>query len=190
MMSFTIRNYNVLKSFFYIISIALFAGSLAACGSRKVLTDASDMRNRKITSRNVKKRYSVLLDVPERKIKNEKLYHFIDKWMGTPHVDGGMAKNGVDCSGFTFLLEKEIYNKTLPRVASQMAAQVKRKYENQLKEGDLVFFNFGGRAFSHVGVYLQNNKFVHVSTRKGVIVSNLKDPWYYKYFSRAGSIEN
>ena len=70
-----------------------------------------------------------------------------------------------------------------------MAENIKRKYEDELNEGDLVFFDFNGQKFSHVGVYLQNNRFVHVSTSKGVIISNLKDPWYYKYFSRAGSVK-
>lgn len=100
-----------------------------------------------------------------------------------------MDKKGVDCSGFTFLLEKEVFGKDLPRTARTMADKVKRKYERDLEEGDLVFFDFDGQKFSHVGVYLHNNKFVHASTSKGVIISDLKDPWYYKYFSRAGSVK-
>jgi lipoprotein Spr len=50
-----------------------------------------------------------------------------------------------------------------------MADGIKRKYENQLVEGDLVFFSFGKKSIDHVGLYLRNNKFVHVSTSKGVI---------------------
>jgi cell wall-associated NlpC family hydrolase len=82
-----------------------------------------------------------------------------------------------------------VYNQSIPRVARQMAEQVKRKYEEELREGDLVFFDFDGQKFSHVGVYLVNNKFVHTSTSKGVIISDLRDPWYYKYFSRAGTFQ-
>jgi hypothetical protein len=159
----------------------------ASCSSRKVLTDARDAHN-KVIGGSVKERYSALLNIRENEIKNEKLYKFIDNWMGVPHRDGGMDKNGVDCSGFTTILEKEIYNRDVPRIASQMAEDIKRKYEEELTEGDLVFFDFNGRKFSHVGVYLANNKFVHASTSKGVIISDLKDPWYYKYFSRGGSI--
>jgi cell wall-associated NlpC family hydrolase len=110
--------------------------------------------------------------------------------MGVPHRSGGMDKKGVDCSGFTTILEKAIYDRVIPRTAKSMAESVKRKYEEDLKEGDLVFFDFQGQKFSHVGVYLHNNKFVHASTSKGVIISDLKDPWYYKYFSRAGSIKD
>ena len=161
----------------------------SSCKSTKMLTDVSGSRGKEFKG-NVKERYAALLGVSERNIKNETLYRFIDSWMGVPNELGGMNKKGVDCSGFTLLLQKEIYNLHVPRTARQMAESVKRKYEEQLNEGDLVFFDFNGQKFSHVGVYLQNNRFVHVSTSKGVIVSNLKDSWYYKYFSCCGSIRS
>ncbi|MES3019154.1 MAG: NlpC/P60 family protein, partial [Bacteroidota bacterium] len=160
----------------------------SSCKSKKILTDAS--KGRPVTSGSLKERYASLLSVKEKDLDNDKLYRFIDSWMGVPHRSGGMDKKGVDCSGFTTILEKEIYNRAVPRTAKSMAESVKRKYEEDLKEGDLVFFDFQGQKFSHVGVYLHNNKFVHASTSKGVIISDLKDPWYYKYFSRAGSIKD
>jgi cell wall-associated NlpC family hydrolase len=169
--------------------IVLASLLLISCKSTRILTDVSQARNKEFKG-SVKERYAALLAVPERDIKNEKLYRFIDDWMGTPNVPGGLDKKGVDCSGFTLLLEKEIFDKHVPRTAKQMAESVKRKFEEELKEGDLVFFDFNGQKFSHVGVYLQNNRFVHVSTSKGVIISNLKDAWYYKYFSRCGSIRS
>ena len=150
------------------------------------MTDAS--KASPVSTGSLKERYAALLNVKERDLDNEKLYRFIDGWMGVPHRTGGMDKMGVDCSGFTSLLEQEIYNKSLPRTARLMAEQVKRKYEKDLEEGDLVFFDFDGQKFSHVGVYLHNSKFVHASSSKGVIISDLKDQWYYKYFSRAGSV--
>ncbi|HEY1010194.1 MAG TPA: NlpC/P60 family protein, partial [Daejeonella sp.] len=155
--------------------------------SKKILTDAS--KSKPVTSGSLKDRYASLLNVKEKDLTNEKLYRFIDSWIGVPHRAGGMDRKGVDCSGFTTILEKEIYDRTVPRTAKSMAESVKRKYEEDLKEGDLVFFDFAGQKFSHVGVYLHNNKFVHASTSKGVIISDLKDPWYYKYFSRAGTIK-
>lgn len=165
----------------------LVVSVLASCKSRQLVTDS-----RKISSSNVsgslRERYAQILGVSKAEIRNESLYRFIDNWIGVPHRIGGMDKKGIDCSGFTTLLEKEIYNQELPRVARQMADEIKRKYEDELREGDLVFFDFDGQKYSHVGVYLHNNKFVHASTSKGVIISDLKDPWYYKYFSRAGSI--
>ncbi len=159
----------------------------SSCAGKKIITDVSEVKT--VKSGSLTERYSSLLNVKEKDLKNEKLYRFIDSWMGVPHRSGGMDKKGVDCSGFATILEKEIYNRSLPRTARSMAGEIKRKYENQLKEGDLVFFDFDGQKFSHVGIYLHNNKFVHASTSKGVIISDLKDPWYYKYFSRAGSVK-
>ncbi|WP_242691465.1 C40 family peptidase [Desertivirga arenae] len=163
--------------------------ALASCKSKKMLTDSSKDRGKQFKG-SLKERYAALLDVSQREIKNEKLYRFIDDWMGVPYRNGGMDKKGVDCSGFVVLLEKEIFDKSVPRIAKSMADNVKRKYEEELEEGDLVFFDFSGQKFSHVGVYLKNNRFVHASSSKGVIISNLKDGWYYKYFSRCGSAKN
>lgn len=173
------------KTLFFLIALTPLL--FASCKSKKILTDAS--KSRPINSGSLTERYAAILNVKEQELDNEKLYRFIDSWMGVPHRSGGMDKKGVDCSGFTSILEKEIYDRNVPRTARSMAEIVKRKYEDDLKEGDLVFFDFEGQKFSHVGVYLHNNKFVHASTSKGVIISNLKDPWYYKYFSRAGSIK-
>ena len=81
------------------------------------------------------------------------------------------------------------YGKQVPRTSAEMGEIVKRKYERQLREGDLVFFSFGpGNRIDHVGVYLANGKFVHVSSRRGVIISRLRDSWYYRHFTRCGSV--
>jgi hypothetical protein len=170
--------------FYLVILLPLFYTS---CKSKKIITDAS--KSKASSSGTIKERYAYLLNVKEKEIENEKLYGFIDNWIGVPYRIGGIDKKGVDCSGFIFLLEKEVFNKDLTRTARTMAEKIKRKYEQDLEEGDLVFFDFDGQKFSHVGFYLHNNKFVHASTSKGVIISDLKDPWYYKYFTRAGSIK-
>ncbi len=174
---------------FLVLAFLLINFTLTSCKSKKNIITNSSKTLHKVSKGNVKEHYAEVLKVPERQIKNEKLYSFINDWIGVPHRLGGMSKSGVDCSGFTTVLEQEIYNKTLPRTASQMANQIKRKDEKDLEEGDLVFFDLEGKKFSHVGIYLQNDKFVHASSSKGVIISNLKDPWYYKYLSRMGSVK-
>ncbi|WP_084163914.1 C40 family peptidase [Olivibacter sitiensis] len=132
--------------------------------------------------------YAQLIGVQENELHNYALYELIDDWMGVPHADGGNTKRGIDCSGFATILMEEVYGKSIPRISSQQAELVKRKYEDQLQEGDLVFFSFGKKMIDHVGIYLANNKFVHVSTSSGVVISDLKDAWYYPYFVRCGSI--
>jgi len=133
--------------------------------------------------------YAGLLGVEPKDLENKELYTFIDSWMGSPHRLGGTTKAGVDCSGFVHMIFQKIYHKNLPRTSRDMADVVKRKYDNQLREGDLVFFSFGGKDIDHVGIYLHNDRFVHVSTKQGVVISNLKDTWYYKYLYRCGTPE-
>lgn len=133
-------------------------------------------------------KYAEIMGVKRNDIQNGRLYNFIDEWIGAPYRFGGMDKDGVDCSGLVFLLQLQVYDQPVPRTCALQVNNIKRKYEEELKEGDLVFFDFDGKQYSHVGVYLQNGYIVHASTRKGVIVVKLHDQGIYKYFSRAGSI--
>lgn len=133
---------------------------------------------------------SKLLNVNESQLKNKSLYHFIVDWYGTPYKFGGNNQNGIDCSGFTNILFNEIYNIQLPRISRDIAEKVKRKYTKDLKEGDLVFFSFGNSGVvNHVGVYLHNNHFVHASTSRGVIISNLSEPYYGDFLVKCGSYQ-
>lgn len=179
------------KFYVYVVVSLLFL--LVSCGARRqsaVLSNPNMARvDQGVTDHNAKSvvgYYAQLLDSSPKQM-NADLYAFIDQWMGSPHRMGGLTKSGIDCSAFINLIYQEIYDKSLPRVSRDMAQAVRRKYENKLKEGDLVFFSFGGKSVDHVGLYLHNGKFVHVSTKQGVVISNLKDPWYYKYFTRCGS---
>lgn len=161
---------------------------------RTIWSDASDApaletRHRITNSAQLLEAYAAVLGVPTRELRDHRLYAFIDQWMGTPHRIGGASDGGIDCSAFTARLYQEVYGVQLPRTAMEMGNQVKRLYESQLREGDLVFFSFGGKKqIDHVGVYLANGKFVHVSSRRGVIISRLRDAWYYRYFTRCGSV--
>ncbi|MET0572782.1 MAG: NlpC/P60 family protein [Pedobacter agri] len=121
-------------------------------------------------------------------LKSKQLYKFITDWTGVKYRFGGLDKNGIDCSGFAFLLEKEIYGITLPRISRDQAKAVNKKSVDNLKEGDLVFFSFGGNDVDHVGVYLNNGFFVHASTNRGVIVDDLNLPAYQRVLVKSGSV--
>lgn len=88
-------------------------------------------------------------------------------FLGVPYKRGGnSAENGFDCSGFVVALYQQTLGLVLPRTAAQQA-EVTRKIEvSELQPGDLVFFNTMRRAFSHVGVYMGDGKFIH-SPRPG-----------------------
>ncbi len=133
--------------------------------------------------------YAERLNVPEENIKNEKLYQFIDDWYAVPYKYAGKDKNGIDCSGFTGVLYASVYNKKVSASSRAIYEETKRINVSDLKEGDLVFFIINGKSVSHVGVYLQHNKFVHASTRRGVIISDLDEPYYKKYYHGAGRVK-
>ncbi|MEO6631785.1 MAG: C40 family peptidase [Mucilaginibacter sp.] len=137
----------------------------------------------------IAKKYATILELKKADIQNGRLYDFIDHWMGTPYRFGGLARDGVDCSGFVYLLQQQVYDiADMPRSTNLQINYINQKPENELKEGDLVFFDFDGKPFSHVGIYLQNGYVVHASTSKGVIIIKLHAPSLLKYFSRAGSV--
>src|ERR1700761_263404 len=136
----------------------------------------------------IAEKYAAIMGVDKNDIQNGRLYNFIELWTGTPYKFGREDKDGIDCSGLTQLLEQQVYGINIPRITYQQAAVIKRKYEEDLKEGDLVFFDFDGKQFSHVGVYLQNGYVVHASSTRGVMIVKLHSPSMYKYFSRCGSV--
>ncbi|MBI3521236.1 MAG: C40 family peptidase, partial [Bacteroidetes bacterium] len=67
-----------------------------------------------------------------------------------------------------------------------LVGEVKKINEADLKEGDLVFFITNGKTISHVGVYLQNHKFVHASTKKGVMISDMNEPYFKQTYASSG----
>lgn len=132
-------------------------------------------------------KYAIQLNVPVETIINKPLYDFIDEWWRTPYRMGGTNKNGVDCSAFVQTLMIGVFALQLPRTAREQKSFSSRITVDELKEGDLVFFNTR-RGVSHVGVYLHNNKFVHASTSNGVMISDLNDSYWSKKFLGAGRI--
>ncbi|GAB4447434.1 MAG: hypothetical protein OHK0036_01720 [Bacteroidia bacterium] len=118
------------------------------------------------------------------------LYSFITEWYGVPYKYGECSKNGTDCSGFINALYEKVYGKKLERRSQDIfQKQCKKINKNEVKEGDLVFFKIESKEISHVGVYLRNNKFVHASTQKGVIINDLNEPYYQKYFYAFGRVK-
>lgn len=134
-------------------------------------------------------KYAVLLDTEVEQVKNLKMFEYIDQWYGTRYCLGGTTKSCIDCSAFVQLLFGAIYNITLPRTAREQYRSSKRISRTELKEGDLLFFNTRG-GISHVGVYLQNNKFVHASSSDGVTISDIFDAYWVRKFIGVGRVED
>jgi len=122
--------------------------------------------------------------------ENLKLYYEIFKWYRTCYRYGGNSDHGIDCSHFVNMLYEKIYGKTLGPSAGAILAQCKivKRGLSAVKEGDVVFFKIKKGQVSHVGIYLQNNKFAHASTHAGVIISDMDEPYYKKRFFKIGRV--
>lgn len=143
-------------------------------------------------------KYAEVLGVEPIDVTNVKLYEFVDEWLNTSYKMGGENKKGIDCSAFAQHCYVDVYGYLLERTSNRMAeAKSTDKFIGQdyLKEGDILFFkkpNSKDETITHVGIYLQNNKFVSASGYagpekfRGVKVSDLKDPWWQERFMYAG----
>lgn len=115
---------------------------------------------------------AIRLDVDIARTDNHKLYLAASRWIGVPYRSGGNDTRGIDCSGLTRRLYKEVYRIGLSRSSGQQKANAPRLLtRKELREGDLVFFSAQpkGKKVGHVGVYLKEGKFVHAA-KNGVIV--------------------
>ena len=108
-------------------------------------------------------------------------------WPGSSPARGGSTRDsGLDCSGFVRLVFKDTVGMLLPRSAREMSEVGQRVEASELKPGDLVFFNTMQRAFSHVGIYLGDNHFLH-SPKPGaeVRVESMQSSYWIKRYNGA-----
>lgn len=175
---------------FSLVSIG-FSFLVSCSTSRKVpkKESATQINKKRIPKVNNEKTEDAKLkkDLPYSEIINADLYSFIEKWQGTPHKMGGMTTRGVDCSGLVIQIYREVYGENfVNRRARDLFTETKVVAKSNLREGDLVFFKIRSRSIDHIGLYLANGDFLHVSSRKGVMVSNLNEPYFKKYFFKGG----
>lgn len=141
------------------------------------------------TASDLQYKYASLLEVPPADITNTSLIQLVDDWYGVPYAIGGNTMDGIDCSAFSKMLLDSVYGEEVPRTAQEQYDHCKHIKKEKLKEGDLVFFHtMRGSYITHVGVYLQNNKFVHASSH-GVMISDLNDDYWQKTYRASGRVK-
>lgn len=104
--------------------------------------------------------------------------------IGVDYKYGGSSpEHGLDCSGLVRYVFQEVVGVTLPRTSREMARLGGRVAQADLRAGDLVFFNTRSSPFSHVGIYLGDNRFIHAPHRGGEveIVAMTQHYWQQRY---------
>ena len=117
----------------------------------------------------------------EQRLVRDALYQQYGAWRGVPYRLGGLSTQGVDCSGFVHLTYRDRFAVDLPRTTKELAKVGKPVKPKERRSGDLVFFKIGLWQ-DHVGIYLEDGRFMHASSSKGVMISSLHDGYWHKRY--------
>jgi len=128
------------------------------------------------------------VDLGNSALVRQELYTQYRQWKGTRYEVGGLSRRGIDCSGFMYVTFKSKLGIVLPRSTELQAQRGESVSRSALRTGDLVFFKTG-MFIRHVGVYLERGRFLHASTSRGVMISEMDDAYWKPRFWKARRIE-
>jgi lipoprotein Spr len=167
----------------------LFSTLIALCCFTALNAQTSKETNKLADPDNLASQYfSQVMGVALDATSNIKLYKFIYEWVGVRYQYGGNTKKGIDCSAFTKAIYEKVFNTTLLRNSRDIFSMVDPLPREELREGDLVFFKIKSSRITHIGIYLGDNRFAHASSSRGVVISNLDEPYYMRHFFKGGRI--
>lgn len=151
--------------------------------------------DKKVDVQRIRKKYEKPLTGPVTDdapagLDRDKLLLDVVSYLGVPYKYGGSSRRGVDCSGFTSQVYSTAADLTLPRSTREQYTVGTKIDRDQLRFGDLVFFNTTGRSPSHVGIYIEDDLFAHASVTDGVTFSSLESEYYRKRFVGARRVVN
>ncbi len=179
----------MLKQVLFLILITL---TIASCSTKRHISEQKTNKaihkeaKRKIEIKKQKKQLSSTSNRNKRNytekasVKHKLEVHF-NKYKAVPYKYGGTSIKGFDCSGFVQFTYKKVLDIGLPRTTGLMLKEGKGIKKTQLKIGDLVLFRTSKR-YRHVGIFMGNNLFMHVSTKKGLMKSSLNNPYWLKHY--------
>ena len=132
----------------------------------------------KMSSESIAKPVKLVPVQPNESIKLQKalLAHY-QSWKGAPYRYGGLSRRGIDCSGFVYLTYRNVLGIKLPRSTKLLSRSGRVTAKRDLTTGDLLIFNTAPKTL-HVGIYIGDNRFMHASKSRGVMLSELSNPYW------------
>jgi len=109
------------------------------------------------------------------------LYKEYEKYTHTRYQYGGQSTNGIDCSALVQAVYKNSFHKKIPRTTKNQAKIGYRVDKKDAKPGDIILFKTGYNV-RHSGIIIEKGKFLHSSTKKGVIITDIEKPYYTKRY--------
>lgn len=170
----------IIRRFIHIFILLSWIVLISSCSSHKKITGEP------VSTEHIGKIHLKAADNLHQHIIEESL-----TWLGTPYKYAGSSKeDGTDCSGMVLRIYEDITAHKLPRNSAAQAEHCIPLSENDVEGGDLVFFATGKDPdkISHVGIIIDSERFIHSSTSKGVVISNLYTPYYQKTFRMFGRV--
>ena len=141
----------------------------------------------------IKEKYSIILEVMPKEIRDYKLYSYIDEWIGTPYRKQMLEKQvGADASYFVQALFSDVYGETFSKTPDGIFRSKSIQLftgRTFLKEGDLIFFRYDKfHPISDVGIYLHNDRIL-ACTAKGLNIYNFNDEYFQLRYVAAGRLK-
>ncbi len=192
---------SIKNLFVILLSVSLFTGCAIKKGEEVVdmstpidyeqqvaSYESKFKKNKKIPRENTKSKtfenYTTNKYISRKTAINDNLYDFYSEWEGVRYKMGGESKKGIDCSAFIQKAFKEKFAMEMPRSTALQSKMGKEISKNELEMGDLVFFRINKR-LNHVGIYIEDGKFMHASTSSGVTISDLNSEYFLKRYWKA-----
>ncbi len=138
-----------------------------------------------INQSNLETLTNIVSEYKNSSIDRDEVMTKIIELINTPYLWGGTSTYGIDCSGFVQMVYKKALDINLPRTSIMMSTVGDEVKREDLKFGDLVFFNTMGHRISHVGIYIGESMFAQSSSSGGVKVSSLNEDYYNSRFVTA-----
>ncbi|MCY1660158.1 NlpC/P60 family protein [Chryseobacterium sp. SL1] len=141
----------------------------------------------------IKEKYSIIMEVMPKEIRDYKLYSYLDEWIGTPYRKQTLEKQvGVEASYFVQALYSDIYKKTFPKTPDGIFRSKSLQLftgRTFLKEGDILFFRYDKfHPISDVGIYLHNDRIL-ACTARGLNIYNFNDEYFQLRYVAAGRLK-